>query len=266
VAVAERRAVHGLIIAEDIGVNLKGHVALVTGAGRNIGRAIVLALAERGCDVVVNTRASAAEAEAVAEEARRFGVRALTLLGDVGRGEDVRALAERAHAALGKVDVVVNNAAIRPETPFLSMTEEDWRHVLAVDLDSAFHTAKAFVPGMVAQRWGRIINLTGMNALQGYAGRAHVSVAKHGLWGLTKALARELGPHGITVNAISPGPIEPERAPEAQAHHIRSQLGRIPLGRLGRPQEIASLCAYLASSDAGFVSGQMIGVNGAAQT
>jgi 3-oxoacyl-[acyl-carrier protein] reductase len=245
---------------------LRGHVALVTGGNRNIGRAIVLDLAERGCDVIVNASRSEDEARAVADEARKHGVKALVLLGDVGRGADVRRIAERALAEFPRVDVVVNNAAIRPEAPFLSMSEEDWHRVLDVDLTAAFSTAKAFLPGMVAQGWGRIINLTGMNAMQGYAGRAHVSAAKHGLWGLTKALAREFGPSGVTVNAISPGPIEPERAAPGQAEHIRSMLGRIPLGRLGTPKDIGGLCGYLASEAGGFVSGQMFAVNGAAST
>lgn len=247
-------------------MSLEGHVALVTGGNRNIGRAIVLELAARGCAVVVNASRSGAEAEAVAEEARRLGVKAIALLGDVGRAEDVRRLAERALAAFGNVDVLVNNAAIRPEAPFLSLTDEDWHRVLDVDLSAAFYTARAFLPGMVAQGWGRIVNLTGMNAMQGYVGRAHVSAAKHGVWGLTKALAREFGPRGVTVNAISPGPIESERMTTAQAEHIRGMLGRVPLGRLGTPQDVARLCGWLASDDGGFVSGQMIGVNGAAST
>ena len=247
-------------------MSLEGHVALVTGGNRNIGRAIVLELAARGCAVVVNASRSGAEAEAVADDARRLGVKAIALLGDVGRAEDVRRLAERALAAFGKVDVLVNNAAIRPEAPFLSLTDEDWHRVLDVDLSAAFYTAKAFLPGMVAQGWGRIVNLTGMNAMQGYVGRAHVSAAKHGVWGLTKALAREFGPRGVTVNAISPGPIESERMTTAQAEHIRGMLGRVPLGRLGTPQDVARLCGWLASHDGGFVSGQMIGVNGAAST
>lgn len=246
--------------------SLAGHVALVTGAGRNIGRAIVLALAERGADIIVNTRASAPEAEAVAAEAVKHGVRAVVLLGDVGRAEDIRRLAERALAEFPRVDVVVNNAAIRPEKPFLEMSDADWHRVLDVDLHSAFYTAKAFLPGMVAQGWGRIVNLTGMNAIQGYGGRVHVSAAKHGLWGLTKALAREFGPRGVTVNAISPGPIEPERGEPSQVSHIRGQLGRIPLGRLGTPADIARICAFLASDDGAFISGQMIAVNGAAAT
>ncbi|HEV8641731.1 MAG TPA: 3-oxoacyl-ACP reductase family protein [Methylomirabilota bacterium] len=246
--------------------SLKGRVALVTGSGRNIGRAIALELAERGADVIVNTRANAGAAEAVVGEAKKRGVRALALMADVGKSAEVRRLAERALAEFGRVDIVINNAAIRPERPFLELGEEDWHRVLDVDLHSAFYTAKAFLPGMVAQRWGRIVNLTGMNAIQGHAGRVHVSTAKHGLWGLTKALAREFGPHGITVNAISPGPIEGERDDPASAQHIRSQLGRIPLGRLGAPEDIARICGFLASGDGAFISGQMLAVNGAAAT
>ncbi len=245
---------------------LAGHVALVTGAGRNIGRAIVLELAGRGAHVVVNTRASRDEAEAVAAEVRKLGARALVALGDVGESAEVSAVARQVFQEFPAVDIVVNNAAIRPEKPFLEMSDDEWHRVIDVDLHSAFYTAKAFLPGMVARRWGRIVNLTGMNAIQGYAGRAHVSAAKHGLWGLTKALAREFGPHGITVNAVSPGPIDGERREPAQAAHIRGMIGRVPLGRLGRPDEIAALVGFLASDEGGFVSGQMIGANGAAQT
>jgi 3-oxoacyl-[acyl-carrier protein] reductase len=247
-------------------MRLEGHVALVTGANRNIGRAIALELAARGCAVVVNASRSREEAEAVAAAARRHGVKATALLADVGRAEEVKTLAQRALAEFGKVDVLVNNAAIRPEAPFLELSESDWHRVLDVDLNAAFYTTKAFLPGMVAQRWGRIVNLTGMNAMQGYVARAHVSTAKHGVWGLTKALAREFGPRGVTVNAISPGPIESERMTDDQAHHIRSMVSRVPLGRLGTPQEVASLCGWLASDAGAFVSGQMIGVNGAASS
>ncbi|MBI3637118.1 MAG: SDR family oxidoreductase, partial [Candidatus Rokubacteria bacterium] len=148
----------------------------------------------------------------------------------------------------------------------LEMTEAQWHLVLAVDLDAAFHTAQEFLPGMVTKQWGRIINITGMNAIQGYAGRAHVSAAKHGLWGLTKALAREFGPKGVTVNAVSPGPIATEHDDPATVRHIAEMVGRVPLGRLGQPREIASLCGWLASDEGGFVSGQMIGANGGAAT
>lgn len=247
-------------------MNDKRRTAFISGAGRNIGRAIALELARRGCNVVVNTRADRAAAEAVADELQALGAEALVVLADVGRSADVQRLAGEVLARFGTVDIVVNNAAIRPATPFLDLSDGQWHEVLAVDLHAAFYTSKAFLPGMVGQRWGRIINLTGMNAIQGYAGRAPVSAAKHGLWGLTKALAKEFGPSGVTVNAISPGPIRSQHADPAMTRHIESQLAKIPLGRLGDPQDIAALCGFLASEEGGFVSGQMIAANGAAQT
>lgn len=242
------------------------HVALVTGAGRNIGRAIVLELARRGYSVVVNGRTDQKAADAVAEEARGLGAQAIAVLADVGDSESVNELAKAALDAFGKVDVVVNNAAIRPAKPFLELEDEDWHRVLSTDLHSAFYTSRAFIPKMVAQGWGRIVNLTGMNAMHGYNGRCPVSVAKHGLWGLTKSLAKEFGPQGVTVNAISPGPIRSTHRDPSMTHHIESQLAKIPLGRLGEPEDIAALCAFLVSDEGGFVSGQMIASNGAAQT
>lgn len=247
-------------------MSLKGHTALVTGAGRNIGRAIVLELARRGCNVIVNARTNQAQADDVAALASKHGVEALVALGDVGRGEQVQRIAKQVLERFQTVDIVINNAAIRPSAPFLELSDAAWHRVIDVDLHAAFYTSKAFLPGMVGQRWGRIINLTGMNAIHGYAGRAPVSVAKHGLWGLTKALAKEFGPSGITVNAISPGPIRSEHPDPAMTQHIASQLGKIPLGRLGEPQDIAALCGFLASDEGGFISGQMIAANGAAQT
>jgi 3-oxoacyl-[acyl-carrier protein] reductase len=244
----------------------KQHVALVTGAGRNIGRAIVKEMARRGYNVVVNGLSDRGAVESVAEEARASGVEATSILADVGDPDAVRIMAAAALKAFGKVDIVVNNAAIRPKAAFLDMPDEEWHRVLATDLHSAFYTCRAFLPKMVEQQWGRIINITGMNAIHGYSGRSHVSVAKHGLWGLTKSLAKEFGPQGVTVNAISPGPIRSEHRDPEMARHIESQLGKIPLGRLGEPQEIASLCGMLASDEGGFVSGQMIAANGAAQT
>ena len=247
-------------------MSLKGHAALVTGAGRNIGRAIVLELARRGCNVIVNARTNREQADTVAAQARDHGVDALVLLGDVGRAQEVQRIAKQALERFKTVDIVINNAAIRPSTPFLELSDAVWHEVIDVDLHAAFYSARVFLPGMVEQRWGRIINLTGMNAIHGYAGRAPVSAAKHGLWGLTKALAKEFGPSGVSVNAISPGPIRSEHPDPAMTRHIESQLGKIPLGRLGEPQDIAALCGFLASDEGSFISGQMIAANGAAQT
>lgn len=244
----------------------KGKTAFVSGGGQNIGRAIVLELARRGCNVVINGLSNQAACDAVAGEAGAHGVEALVAMGDIGDSAVVRDIAERTLARFGTVDIVVNNAAIRPEKPFLEMSDEDWHRVLDVDLNSAFYTCRAFLPGMVEAGWGRIINLTGMNAMHGYKGRAPVSVAKHGLWGLTKSLAKEFGPRGVTVNAISPGPIRSQHADAALTRHIESQVARIPLGHLGEPEHIASLCGHLVSDGGGFVSGQMIACNGGAET
>lgn len=240
--------------------------AFITGAGRNIGRAIAIALARQGCDVVINGRADRAACDEVAGEVTALGRRALVLMGDVGRSDAVAGMAKEALSTFGRIQIVVNNAAIRPLKPFLEMSDDDWHRVLDTDLNSAFYTARAFGAGMVDAGWGRIVNLTGMNAIHGYAGRAPVSVAKHGLWGLTKALAKEFGPSGVTTNAISPGPIETEHADASMTAHIREQKSRIPLGRLGTPDDIAALTAFLCSDAGGFINGQMIASNGGTQT
>lgn len=246
----------------------QGKTALVTGAGRNIGRAVALGLAQDGFDLVVNGSSDRAAAEAVAEAARGFGVDAMVAMGDVGRPEDCARIAQDAIARFGAVDVLVNNAALRPAKPFLDMTEEEWRRVISVDLDAAVWLARACLPGMVARGWGRIVNFTGMNAIHGYAGRAPVSVAKHGVWGLTKALAKEFGPKGITVNAISPGPIaaDEEETDAAAAKYRQAIVQRVPVGRQGTPEEVATVARMLLSPGGAYVNGQMLQVNGGAET
>ena len=165
--------------------------ALITGSGRNIGRAVALRLAADGFNVAINGSRDRAACEAVAAEAEKAGAEAWVAMGDVGVADDARRLAEAAIDRFGGVDVLVNNAAIRPMSPFLDMAEDEWDRVLAVDLSAAFWLSRACLPGMVERGWGRIVNLAGMNAIQGYDGRAPVSVAKHGAWGLAKSLAKE---------------------------------------------------------------------------
>ena len=240
--------------------------ALITGAGRNIGRAIAIGLAQDGLDVVINGSADRAAAESVAAEARGFGVQALVAMGDVGRREECARIAAEALAAFGSVDVLVNNAALRPAKPFLEIGPEDWARVMAVDLEAAVWLSQAVLPGMIGQGWGRIVSFTGMNAIHGYAGRAPVSVAKHGLWGLTKALAKEFGPKGVTVNAISPGPIAADDDVPGAGNSRQGYVAKVPLGRMGTPAEVAAVVRMLASEGGAYVNGQMLQVNGGAET
>ncbi len=242
--------------------------ALITGSGRNIGRACAFGLAEDGFNVVVNGSGDRAACEAVAAESRKSGVEAMVVMADVGRPEDCRRIALEAIGRFGAVDVLINNAALRPGKSFLEMSDDDWRRVIAVDLDAAVWLARACLPGMLQKGWGRIVNFTGMNAIHGYAGRAPVSVAKHGVWGLTKALAKEFGPKGVTTNAISPGPIAPDKddEDEASTHHRQQSVARVPLGRMGTPAEVAAAARLLVSEAGAYINGQMIQVNGGAET
>ena len=189
-------------------MTLDGKTAFVSGSGHNIGRAIVIEFASRGANVVINGLTDLESAEKVAEEARSLGVGAIVTMGNIGDNLQVQAMAKAAVDQFGSVDIVVNNAAIRPFKPFLEMDEDFWHNVIAVDMHSAFFTGQAFVPGMVEKGWGRIINITGMNAMHGYNGRCPVSAAKHGLWGITKSMAKEFGPKGLTVCLLytSPSP------------------------------------------------------------
>ncbi len=240
--------------------------ALVSGSGRNIGRAIVLALARDGFNVVVNGSRDEAAIDAVAGEARALGAEAMSVLGDVGVREDAGRLAAQALERFGAVDVLVNNAAIRPAAAFLEMTDDEWDRVMAVDLHAAFWLSRAFLPGMVERQWGRIVNLAGMNAIHGHAERAHVSAAKHGAWGLTKTLAKEFGAQGITANIVSPGPIRADDAEQAAMARLQSTVSRVPAGRLGEPDEVAAAVSMLVSDTGAYVNGQMIQVNGGGET
>jgi 3-oxoacyl-[acyl-carrier protein] reductase len=250
-------------------LSLRGRTALVTGASRNIGRAIALAYAAQGADLLLNTRSNSEELEAVAAECRKAGVRAVTALADVGDAAAVAAMVERGMAELGAIDILVHNAAIRPHKPIDETSLEEWHQVMAIDLHAAFYLARAVVPGMKARRRGSIIALGGQSSITSRANTAAVTTAKHGLLGLIRALAAELGPFGIRANMVSPGYIDTERryaewypefrqAPPGSAE----QLERIPLRRLGRPEDIAHACLYLASDASAYVTGDAIRVMG----
>jgi 3-oxoacyl-[acyl-carrier protein] reductase len=241
---------------------LSGKTAFVSGSGQNIGRAIALRLAQLGCNVVVNGSSDARACDETAALCATAGAQTLVAMGDVGRAEDVAAMAEAARTRFGAVDILVNNAARRPHKPFLEMTDDDWTGVVDIALTGAFRTARAFLPDMVARKWGRIINFAGMKAIKGYYEGAPISAAKHGVWGLTKALSTEFAAHGITANVISPGQIRKETATEDDPKRTAS----IPAGFMGQPDDIAAVAAFLASPEARFVTGQMIAVNGGEAT
>jgi 3-oxoacyl-[acyl-carrier protein] reductase len=241
---------------------LEGKVALVTGSGRNIGRATVLQLAGEGAHVVVNARSNQAEADAVVREAQALGVKALAVIADMVHKDQVEAMAARALSEFGRVDILINNAAIRPHKPFTEVTQEDWEAVRGVVLDGAVYLTRAVIDSMIKNEYGRILFFTGDGAFVGGKGRAHVSAAKMGLVGFARALATEFAPNNIRVNVVSPGSIDTSRAnPEWYQGRPPNAAG-IPLGRQGKPDEIAATCLFLVSDDGGFITGQTIHVNG----
>jgi 3-oxoacyl-[acyl-carrier protein] reductase len=241
---------------------LDGKVALITGSGRNIGRATALKFAAEGASVVVNSRSNHAEAEAVAAEARGLGVKALALTADVGKKAEVDRMLARAMSEFGRIDILVNNAAIRPHKPFTELTLEDWEEVRGVVLDGAFYCTRGVIESMVKNQYGRILFFTGEGAFQGAAKRGHVSAAKMGLVGLARSLASEFAPQNIRVNVVCPGSIDTTRAnPQWYAGRAPDAKG-IPLGRQGTSDEIAATCLFLVSDDGGFITGQTIHANG----
>ena len=162
--------------------------------------------------------------------------------------------------------MLINNAAVRPNSPFLETDEDEWQRILDIDFHSARRLAKACLPGMIAKGWGRIVNFAGMNAIHGYNGRAPVSVSKHAAWGLTKSLAKEFAKQGVTTNIISPGPIRPDEAEPEMRAHIEGMVGKVPIGRLGESDEVAAMVSLLVSDKGAFINGQLLQVNGGAET
>jgi len=240
---------------------LAGRVAIVTGAGRNIGRAIALELSDAGAAVAVNGRVSRADVEAVVAEIESRGGKALAAMADVSDEAAVQRMAAAAAERFGRIDILVNNAAVRPEKPFESISLSDWRAVHSVILEGAFLAVKACLPHLKATGSGAIVNIGGMSAHTGAKHRAHVVAAKSGLIGFTRGLAHDLAENGITVNCVVPGLVDTVRAPGAKPpqHH---QLNKTLTGRFTTPQEIAAAVRFLAGPDARYITGQTLHVNG----
>ena len=242
---------------------LHGKVAIVTGAGRNIGRAIALALAEGGAAILVNARSNRDEADAVAREIESLGGKALVHIGDVADASAVQAMAEAALRDFGRLDILVNNAALRREKPFAEMSYAEWREIMDVTLDGAFHCVKACLPALRKSGAGTIVNIGGLSAHTGAKDRAHVVTAKAGIIGFTRALAHDLADDGITVNCVVPGLIgttRPKDKPEP-AHHATHQT---ITGARGRPEDVAAAVRFLCGPGARYMTGQAIHSNGGA--
>ena len=244
--------------------SLNGRVALVTGSGRNIGRAIALAFARAGAAVAVNGHRDLGALNAVVDEIRSAGGEAVALPADVSDAEAVEAMVRTANERFGALDIVVSNVGIRRHAPLLEVSLADWNATLAVNLTSAFVLARAALPGMIARGHGRIIHVSGLPAYTGrYAGKVPALASKTGLHGLAKGIADEFGHAGITANVVAPGMIDTRRDWQ-QYPGVDPDVRRraIPVGRLGLPEDIASACVYLASDAGAYVNGQTLHLNG----
>lgn len=242
---------------------LSGRVALVTGAGRNIGRAMAKALAAGGATAIVNVRSNKVEAEQVVAEIVREGGKAIAFVADVADANAIEAMVAEAARQFGRIDYLINNAALRGERHLDEMTFEEWRKVLSVTLDGAFHCVKACLPHLKASGAGAVINIGGLSAHTGSKHRVHVTTAKLGLVGFTRGLAHDLAEHGVTVNLVAPGTIDTARDSHAAkpAHHL---INNTLTGKRGAPDDVAAMVRFLCGPGARYVTGQTIHVNGGA--
>ncbi len=243
-------------------VFMKGKIALITGGTRGIGRAVALKLASRGADVALFYAGNGQAAAEAAAQARALGVRAEAYLCDVSDGPAVARAVAQARAELGAFDILVNNAGITRDGLSMRMREEDFRRVLDVNLTGAFLMAKAVMPDLIKKRAGRIINIASVAGLMGNAGQANYAAAKAGMIGLTKTLARELAPRGITVNAVAPGFVRTEMTAAMKEEALSRALLAVPLNRIGEAEEIAEAVAFLAGRGAGYITGAVLQVDG----
>ncbi|TDL94905.1 3-oxoacyl-ACP reductase FabG [Stutzerimonas stutzeri ATCC 17588 = LMG 11199] len=242
-------------------MNLQGKVALVTGASRGIGQAIALELGRQGA-IVIGTATTSSGAERIAETLKENGIEGAGLVLDVGNDESVSSTLEHIQQHLGQLAILVNNAGITRDNLMLRMKDDEWYDVINTNLNSLYRLSKAVLRGMTKARWGRIINIGSVVGAMGNAGQVNYAAAKAGLEGFSRALAREVGSRGITVNSVAPGFIDTDMTRELPEAQRDALLGQIPLGRLGQAEEIAKVVAFLASDGAAYVTGATVPVNG----
>ncbi len=239
-----------------------GRVALVTGGGRGIGRAVALRLANEGANVAISYRSNDASAEEAAEEVRAAGVKCEVFKGDVASPEDVKALFDGVGEAFGRVDILVNNAGLTRDNLMMRMKEKEFDDVIATNLKGTYLCTKAALRPMIRARWGRIVNVSSVVGLVGNAGQANYAASKAGIIGFTKSVAREVAQRGITANVVAPGYVETELT-GALAEKVKEQIrGQVPAGRFGEAEEVAEVVAFLAGEGAGYLTGQTLAVDG----
>lgn len=242
-------------------MKLKGKIALVTGAAQGIGKAVAVALAKEGADIIVSDIMEDV-AEKTAKEIAETGVRAKALKMNVADPADVETRVKEAQAEFGKIDILVNNAGITRDTLLIRMKPEDFDAVIAVNLKGTYNCTKAVAPIMMKSRWGRIVNIASIVGQIGNIGQANYSASKAGVIGLTKTSARELAARNINVNAIAPGYIDTEMTKKLPEDAKVKMQEQIPLGRLGTPEDVAAAVLFLVSDDSSYITGQVLGVNG----
>ena len=243
-------------------MDLSDRVALVTGSGRGIGRAIALRLADAGAKVVVNDVGQAEPSESVTEEIRAMGRECLSVMADVSVALEVTGMVETVMSTYGRLDILVNNAGITRDKLLLRLTEADWDKVLEVNLKSVFLCSRAVLRHMIKQRWGRIISISSIVGIMGNPGQANYASAKAGVIGFTRTIAREVASRGITVNAIAPGFIDTGMTQGLGEKQRQELMGRIPVGYLGTPGDVAEAVAFFASEEARYITGQVLNVDG----
>lgn len=237
-------------------------VAVVTGGSRGIGRAVALTLAKAGMDVVVNFKSNREKAEEVAGEIEKIGRKAHLFPFDVSKEEEVKEAFKAILNLCGRIDVLVNNAGVTADNLTVLMKPDEWHRVIRTNLNSVFFCSQAVIKPMLKQKWGRIINITSVIGFMGNAGQANYAAAKAGIVGFTKSLARELASRNITVNAVAPGYIETDMTAGLPEETRKTLISQIPMGRTGTPEDVAAAVKFLASDDAGYITGQVIHVNG----